>query len=180
MEDAHSKTTAIPRSVVMVLVYDPSQRAILTLWRGPDLRSVPNCRSFISGMQEWGETLEEACRREVLEETNLVVGPLVHLGAIDSLPGDGYHWVLNCFLAPLYREQAKFLKNLEPTKHSSFAWLGVGNLVTPPDVWNTVIKLLEFHKPDADWLSENRVRIWRKCNAYHPLTREEMLEELAR
>ena len=62
------------------------------VWRGPALLLIRRGRaprrgewSLPGGRQGWGETVEEALRREVREETALELGPLSFVAVVDLL-----------------------------------------------------------------------------------------------
>ena len=68
---------------VMVLMLDADNRLLLQKCVGTGAYHLPG--EFL----ELGETLEDAARREVLEETALTVGDLTLVGAYS---GPGFHW----------------------------------------------------------------------------------------
>ncbi len=65
--------------------------------------------SLPGGRVEWGESLKEALRREVQEETNLqvVIGNLIDLVEIVT---DGYHYVVADYLCTLDSELEQQLR----------------------------------------------------------------------
>ncbi|MGR9105998.1 MAG: NUDIX hydrolase [Gammaproteobacteria bacterium] len=86
---------SFPQIGVGAIVFGPDGRLLLIK------RGTAPCRGLWSipgGKQEAGETLVEACLREVLEETGLaiVLGPIV---AVVERIQDGFHYVIVDFLA---------------------------------------------------------------------------------
>jgi len=61
--------------------------------------------SFPGGRVEWGESLEQAVVREVLEETGVTVRPAEHLVTVEHIEGQGasasHHWVVVDYLCDL-------------------------------------------------------------------------------
>lgn len=73
---------------------------------------------FPGGAQEHGETIEEAARRELYEETNLIAGRLSLLG-YDDLLIDGHHYLNLNFYTEEFRGT---LGNPEPDKFHEWRW----------------------------------------------------------
>lgn len=89
-----------PKIGVGAVIFDPDSRVLLIKRNAPPARgrwSIPG------GKQEAGETLVEACLREVLEETGLAVrlGPIV---AVVERIRDGFHYVIIDFWATIPQE----------------------------------------------------------------------------
>lgn len=75
--------------VGVVLLRPPSEgapAAVLLVRRGKP--PAMGCWSLPGGAQELGETAEDAARRELVEETGLMVGPLVLAANVDSIHRD--------------------------------------------------------------------------------------------
>ncbi|MGH8474225.1 MAG: NUDIX hydrolase [Methylococcales bacterium] len=85
----------IPRIGVAALVFDPDRRILLIRRRTPPARGL---WSIPGGKQKAGETLVEACCREVLEETGLEItlGPIV--AVVERIESE-FHYVIIDFLA---------------------------------------------------------------------------------
>lgn len=83
------------------------------------------------GHLEFGETLEEAARREVGEETGLKIAHPQFLAVFNErsyLVKDRKHIVCVVFLT---RYLGGKLKNLEPRKHLEMSWFTLEQLPTP-------------------------------------------------
>ena len=83
-----------PRVAVGALIFDASGRVLLVK-RG---RSPSRGRwSIPGGKVDWGETLQEAVRREVVEETGLVLGTLRFFELFERISRE-HHYVIVDFV----------------------------------------------------------------------------------
>ncbi len=98
------------------------------------------CWGIQGGAVEFGETIEDAVKRELKEELS-VEGELVALlGVTDHiLPHAGVHWVSPVFLA---RIASGSPKNVERDKHSDLRWFRLDDL--PEDVTLTTRRAVEL------------------------------------
>lgn len=80
--------------------------------------------SMIGGTVEYGETLEDALIREVIEETNLPIKVIEFLNYNEYLKPDR-HWVAFNFLAQA--ETNRFV-NIEPEKQADLQWFRLTEL----------------------------------------------------
>jgi 8-oxo-dGTP diphosphatase len=95
--------------------------------RSPDRKLFPNCWDIVGGHVEPGETIEEALRREVQEETgwqiSLILGPV---GEYAYRGDDGVDRLESDFLV---RVDGDLLRpRLEQGKHTEFRWLAANEL----------------------------------------------------
>jgi 8-oxo-dGTP pyrophosphatase MutT (NUDIX family) len=141
----------VPQHVVMVIPFDLSER-MLQMYRGPNVRSAPNVWSFPSGMHDFGETMEDCARREMLEEYNLAIERLQQVGTLENVPGDGYHWVITLFVGLV--EDVEQAVNREPEKHPRMRFPPVSHLLQ-----RDFYLEFPFNPSVSDYIKANRSRI---------------------
>lgn len=85
--------------------------------------------SIPGGKIDFGEATETGLRREVLEETGLVLGAMSLLCVVDLIdPAGGFHWVSPTYLAVEAEGEAVLM---EPEKHADLGWYPLDGLPTP-------------------------------------------------
>ena len=108
-----------PVHSLQMLLIDRDDRLLL-MHRSATVRSARNVWSFPSGIHEIGETMFNACARELQEELKLdpVPGAMMHLGCYENImpePEEPWHWILSV-IAVVVPDVTKFV-NTEPDKH---------------------------------------------------------------
>ncbi|OPY26210.1 MAG: ADP-ribose pyrophosphatase [Methanocella sp. PtaU1.Bin125] len=98
---------------------------VLMLLRSDACRNNRGLWTIPGGMVEVSEGLEDAVRREVMEETGLRVLSVAFLSVSDRV-FDGEHWVSILYRCETEGEPA----NTEPEKHRQIAWRGLDDLPT--------------------------------------------------
>ena len=88
-----------PVHSLQMLLIDRDDRLLL-MHRSATVRSARNVWSFPSGIHEIGETMFNACARELQEELKLdpVPGAMMHLGCYENImpePEEPWHWILS-------------------------------------------------------------------------------------
>ena len=106
-----------------VLILNEDQTKTLLLLRGPQAKNEPGTWSRPGGTVEYGETLEQAARREIKEEIDVDLVNLKQRELIDAImPAEQQHWIAIGFWAQVVPGQE--LKNMEPQKHPEMRWFG--------------------------------------------------------
>jgi 8-oxo-dGTP diphosphatase len=137
---------------VIVVERAPGDSAVLLIRRAQE--PLKGEWSLPGGVVELGETLEEAIRREVLEETGLAVDVVDVVKAFDRIVRDGdgrvrYHYVLVDFLCRVTGGVELARPVLCATDAQEARWAGPGDLdgLTPLTVevirraWRTAVDI---------------------------------------
>ncbi len=81
------------------------------------------------GKIDWLEAIEDAVRRETLEELGIALGKLKLLCVMDYLdPVTPDHWVAPVYLATNFAGEPRLV---EPDKHTAFGWFPLDQPPTP-------------------------------------------------
>lgn len=113
-------TMALP-SVASLIVFRESR--VLLSKRLEMCRHMPGCWQFPGGAIKHGESIEEAARREIAEETGLVDG-LTYCGLVHAeslVLAEGGHWV--CLFPAFTVDKLDLPPNPEPDKHHNWTWV---------------------------------------------------------
>ncbi len=85
---------------------------------------------FPGGSVHFGETLEEAIKREIREELGIKIDVLDQFPASDHLiPNENQHWVVTTFITKIKDGYAP--KIIEPEKCDEIGWFEIDNLPSP-------------------------------------------------
>ncbi len=98
--------------------------------------------SIPGGKVEMFETIEDAIKREVKEETGTDVEIKTLLGVCNHiLPSENTHWVSTEFLCKIIHGEPKIM---EPTKHLDMKWFKLESL--PENITITTKTAIQFYK----------------------------------
>lgn len=110
---------------VAVIVQDTDDRVAM-IRRGPNATHGANKWSFPGGWVDYGESTEEACIREVMEEVGLTVVTPVLLDVVTNTFDDqGWHIVCLVYGAVLLEGT---LSNREPDKCDYVSWVTLADI----------------------------------------------------
>jgi mutator protein MutT len=105
------------------------QGEVFMMRRGPLAKNEVGAWMFPGGTVEFGESLETAIKREVLEELNIAIIVTDQLPAADHiLPAENQHWVTTIFMAENITDQPQIQ---EPEKCDMAEWFPLTQLPTP-------------------------------------------------
>lgn len=100
----------------------------LLIKRASKSRNESGCWAHPGGAVEFGESVEDAIRREIREEIGVEVGELRFMGFLNHiLHDDGQHWLALHYFAKITSGEPK---NLEPGCVDEIRWFALDNL--PP------------------------------------------------
>lgn len=103
---------------------------ILLNKRSQQARNARGCWEAIGGRVHFGETREEAIRREVKEEFGVEITIESELHTADEiLTKEKQHWVATSYIARI--KDRKEPKILEPDKCDAIGWFSLDNLPSP-------------------------------------------------
>ncbi len=134
-----------PRTGASVLVYDRDRYLLIKRGKAP----YKGHWSLPGGSQEAGETLEEAARRELKEETNLNAPALTFAKIRDRINKDEndvlqYHFVLATFIAHEYTGTPKALDDADDI--GWFTLEDMKSLQTTPETPEFIVEIMKEFK----------------------------------
>ncbi len=98
--------------------------------RGKKAKNERGCWENPGGGVNFGETLEQAVKREIKEEYGVEIELLEQFPAQNHLiPKEKQHWVATTFLAKIKKNQKP--KILEPDKCDAIGWFSLNKLPQP-------------------------------------------------
>lgn len=112
--------------------------------RSQNAKNERGCWETPGGSVDFGETLEQAVKREIIEEYGVDIEIIEQFPAADHIiPDEHQHWVATTFLARIKNGQTP--KIMEPKKCDGIGWFPLSNLPQPLSII-TKIDLEEYKK----------------------------------
>ena len=112
--------------------------------RSQNTKNEKGCWETPGGSVELGETLEQATKREIMEEYGAEIEIIEQWPASDHLiPDEKQHWVATIFLAKFKSGQEP--KIMEPDKCDEIGWFNLKELPTPLSII-TKMDLEQYYK----------------------------------
>ena len=110
---------------VGAVIFNSGGRVFLAK-RGREARNESGKWEFPGGGVEFGETLEQAIVREVMEEYGIEISVLGLLDVVNHLiPEEGQHWVSPTFLCSIVSGTPRIR---EPHKCDEIGWFAIDNI----------------------------------------------------
>lgn len=109
-----------PRRVVGALIRDPYDR-IFVQRRSPGRRLFPDCWDVVGGAVEEGESLLDALRREIAEETGWRLRHVLARVAHEQWTADGLRHIESGYVVEVDGDLSA--PALEHDKHTEFTWI---------------------------------------------------------
>ncbi|MER6910111.1 NUDIX domain-containing protein [Streptomyces sp. NPDC000594] len=114
-----------PRRVVGALIRDPDDR-IFVQRRSADRQLFPGCWDVVGGAVEEGESLQDALRREIAEETGWRLRRVLARVAHEEWTANGVRHIESDYVVEV--DGDLLAPVLERDKHTEFAWLAAGEV----------------------------------------------------
>ncbi|WP_405609938.1 NUDIX domain-containing protein [Streptomyces sp. NBC_01511] len=114
-----------PRPVVGALIRDPYDR-IFVQRRSAGRRLFPECWDVVGGAVEEGESLLDALRREIAEETGWRLRHVLARVAHEEWTADGVRHIESDYVVEVDGDLSS--PELERNKHTEFAWIAAGEV----------------------------------------------------
>lgn len=103
-------------------IFNDKGQLFITL-RGREVRNERGKWEIPGGSVEYGETFEQAIKREVKEEHGIDIKILELLGICDHIiPDEHQHWVSPTYICKIVKGKPKIL---EPHKCEKFGWFSI-------------------------------------------------------
>lgn len=132
-----------PGVAVGVLVLNNKGEIFLTK-RGKKATNERGTWEIPGGKVDFGETLQDAARREMKEEYGVDISLTYQLPAQNHLiPEEKQHWVPTCFISHIAQGQSPQI--LEPEKCEAIGWFSLNDLPSPLSII-TMIDIRNYQK----------------------------------
>lgn len=117
--------------------------------RSQMVKNERGCWETPGGSVEFGETLEQAVKREIQEECGVEIDIIRQFPAEDHIiPNDKQHWVATTFLAKIKAGQTP--KILETNKCEAIGWFSLNSLPSPLSII-TQLDIKHHAKEIGNW-----------------------------
>lgn len=123
-----------------------SEGKILLAKRGQTAKNERGKWEFPGGTVEFGDTMKDTIIREMKEELNIEIEPILHLPPIDHIiHNDNQHWVTSVFISKITKGKPTIM---EPEKYKEIGWFGMAELQKLPLSIATIVSLDILKKLD--------------------------------